>query len=317
MDDVTRRFACTACGKCCDRAPEVELSEAAPLADMFVFRLLFRLYRLPSSLRDYVDEKMPPRAAGEQFYQRKRLLAACAARKSKSKLSRSGKAVEHDDYLIVSALALDSGTGSCAALANGRCSIYERRPFACRTAPFHYSRIEASLGGYLDAFVGTPGYACDSGDSAPVVIDHGLLADSGIRSERDQALALVRRDAPWHRAIVHRMKTARWNDAGLPSLRDVEANAPLGATGTSMRIAWRIAVEAGLMGEDECAAAIAAQLRALERELARGNCAPAHRQTLEEMSAEYRLSLQPAAVFSDLRDDVNGCIGDDYGAPNH
>lgn len=295
MDGDTRRFACTACGKCCDRAPEVELSEAAALADIFVFRLLFRLYRLPSSLRDYVDEKTPSPATGEQFYQRKRLLAACAARKSRSKLARSGKLVEHDDYLIVSALALDSGTGACSALTDSRCGIYERRPFACRTAPFHYSRVEASLGGYLDAFVGTPGYDCDSGDSAPVVIEHGLIADN-IRRERDEALALVRRDAPWHRAIVQRMKAPLWNDAGLPALREVEANAPLGATGTSMRIAWRIAVEAGLMWEDECAAAVAAQLRTIERELAGGSCAPAHRQTLEEMRAEYRLSLQPAAA---------------------
>ena len=46
MTAPSRHFACTQCGKCCDRAPEVELGEAAALADVFVWQLLFRLYSL-------------------------------------------------------------------------------------------------------------------------------------------------------------------------------------------------------------------------------------------------------------------------------
>ena len=73
-----RRFACTQCGKCCNRSPEVELSEAAALADVFVFRLMFRLYFLPRRLGDYLRTAGGPAATAEVFYQRKRLLGAYA-----------------------------------------------------------------------------------------------------------------------------------------------------------------------------------------------------------------------------------------------
>ena len=66
------------------------------------------------------------------------------------------------------ALTVDTGTGTCSALSENRCSIYERRPLACRTAPLHYARAEASAGNCLDEFVRTPGYRCDTNESAPV-----------------------------------------------------------------------------------------------------------------------------------------------------
>ena len=112
-----QRFACTACGKCCNRAPEVELSEAAALADDFVFRLMFRLYRAPRSAGDYAD------GSSEQFYQEKRLLNAFAARKSSLKVRCEGRAVEYTQYLAISALALDCSNGACSALDGGRCGI--------------------------------------------------------------------------------------------------------------------------------------------------------------------------------------------------
>src|ERR1043165_8839296 len=114
---VEMRFACTGCGACCNRSPEVALSEAAALAGGFVFRLMFRLYQLPSA------------GSGEEYYQSKRLLAAFAARKYPARR----KSPEATNYLIVSALTLDTGGGACAALGNGRCTVYDRRPLACRT----------------------------------------------------------------------------------------------------------------------------------------------------------------------------------------
>ena len=113
-----RRFACTQCGRCCNRSPEVELSEAAALADVFVFRLMFRLYWLPRSLRDH-GERGEPAAI---FYQKKRLLSAFAAHKSSVRLRRNGRAVEHVKYLMISALALDTRPGACSALDGNRCA---------------------------------------------------------------------------------------------------------------------------------------------------------------------------------------------------
>jgi Fe-S-cluster containining protein len=131
-----RRFACTQCGKCCDRSPEVELSEAGALADVFVFRrLMLRLYSLPTA---------PERGSNaELFYQKKRLLTAHAASAYSKKVMRDGRAVERMHYLMISALALNTRIGSCPALEAGRCNIYNRRPLGCRTVPFHYSRPDA------------------------------------------------------------------------------------------------------------------------------------------------------------------------------
>jgi len=129
----------------------VELSEAAALADVFVFRLMFRLYSLPPA---------PERgSSAELFYQKKRLLAAHAASAYSKKVMRDGRLVERMHYLMISALALNTRTGSCPALEAGRCNIYNRRPLGCRTVPFHYSRPDALAERDFDAFVSTPGYS--------------------------------------------------------------------------------------------------------------------------------------------------------------
>jgi Fe-S-cluster containining protein len=278
-----RRFACTQCGKCCDRAPEVELSEAAALADIFVFRLMFRLYSLPRVFdRSRSD-------AAEVFYQKKRLLSAHAACVSAKKVKRDGRPIEHLEYLMISALALDTAPGTCAALSSGRCSIYERRPLACRTVPLHYARAEGVAESDLDAFVSTRGYRCDLSEDAPVVLESGRIVDEGTRQARSDALDLVRRDRPWKEAIVRRMKVS--SDACLPTLLDIEANAAFGPMTTSMRVGWEIAAAAGLIGERQTHALLERQLATVERELDTGRASGDDRQTLQEMSAEYRHAL--------------------------
>ena len=91
MDLTVSRFACTQCGKCCNRSPEVELSEATSLADTFVFRLMFRLHWLPQKLGDYLSLSCPEDDASAIYYEKKRLLSAFAARKYTARLSRNGK----------------------------------------------------------------------------------------------------------------------------------------------------------------------------------------------------------------------------------
>jgi Fe-S-cluster containining protein len=283
-----QRFACTQCGKCCTRSPEVELSEAAALSDVFVFRLMFRLYCLPDTLNRYADCDEKQASSNEAFYQRKRLLKDIAAHKSPKKLIRCGTTAEHTQYLIISAVTLDGGSGNCSALIGARCSIYDRRPFACRTAPFHYSHVEASAAKYLEEFVRTPSYRCDTGQSAPIVIEGDRIVDRNVCQTRADALALARLDVSWRKAILRQMRLPAWNNAGLPSLREVEADAPIGATTTSMRIAWQIAAGAGLMSVQESTALIAAQADVIERELAGGRWAHDAHQTLVDMRAEYR-----------------------------
>jgi Fe-S-cluster containining protein len=285
------RFACTSCGACCNRSPEVGLSEAAALSDVFVFRLMFRLYELPRTLAGHLASRAaavgPGAGSGEEYYESKRLLAAFAARKYAAKRRQSGKTVDYMRYVTISALTLDAGAGACAALGDGRCTIYARRPLACRTVPFHYSRPEASAERDLEAFVGTPGYGCDTGAGAPVVLEGGRIVDPEARRARGDALERAGRDRRWQEAILRRLKTGT-GDGALPSLREIEADAPFGATTVSMRVAWQIAAETGLIGAETLRRLIAAQAAVIDRELASARCTSSARETLGEMRAEYR-----------------------------
>lgn len=284
------RFACTQCGQCCNRPPEVELSEAASLADVFVFRLMFLLYRLPREVGEFRRRRPEAPNAAELFFERKRMLAGYAARKRPVRTRRDGRIFDENEYLIVSALALDTRPGACGALRNGRCAIYPRRPFACRTVPLHYTGVEAAAASDLAEFAATPGYACATGDPAPIVIEGGRIVDPAMRTVRTEALAAAERDGRWKQAIVKRLKAAD-GELPLPTLLQIEANAPYGATTTSMRAAWQVAVNTGLMAADERQALVSAQLAVIERELALGHGSADARQTLAEMRTEYRDSL--------------------------
>jgi Fe-S-cluster containining protein len=283
MDASVRRFACTACGKCCNRSPEVELSEAAGLADVFVFRLMFRLYTLPGA------PEGRGQGSAELFHQKRRLLSAHAARSYSKKVLRDGRPAERVHYLMISALALGTREAACAALVNGRCGIYDRRPLGCRAVPFHYSRPDALSNDDFDAFVSTPGYLCDVSEDAPVVLDGGRIVDAAARDARAGALALAEEDRRWKQVIGRRMKSGH---CSLPSLQDVEANAGFAALTTSMRVAWEIAAEEGLL--EDPTLLVKAQLQTIERELSASDCCD--RATLAEMAVEYRRAL--SADFS-------------------
>jgi Fe-S-cluster containining protein len=278
-----RRFACTQCGACCNRSPEIELSEAAALADVFVFRLMFRIYVLPHAFEQYAG------GSSEQFYQTKRLLNAFAAHDYRSRVRVGGKALQYDKYLVISALTLDSGTGACSALADGRCSIYERRPLTCRTVPFVYSRADAWAESDLGAFVETPGYRCDTTADAPIVLEAGRIVDAQLRKARADALAFAQQDRRWTKEIVRRM---RRGCSTLPALDEIGANAAFGATTTSMSIAWQIAAELGVITTEDYRSLIEVQAATIERELAASTAIVSVRETLAEMRAEYRRLLE-------------------------
>ena len=263
------------------------MSEAAALSDVFVFRLMFRLYELPRTLAGHLASGAATAGSGEEYYESKRLLAAFAARKYSAKRRHGGTIVEYTRYVIVSALTLDAGAGACTALSGGRCTIHARRPLACRTIPFHYSRPEASAERDLRAFVGTPGYGCDTGAGAPIVLEAGRIVDPEARRARGDAIDLAGHDRRWAEAILRRLKTGS-GPCALPSLREIEADAPFGATTISMGVAWRIAAEAGMIGAQTLRTLIAAQTAVIDRELASARCTSSARETLGEMRAEYR-----------------------------
>lgn len=284
---TVRRFSCTQCGRCCDRAPEVELSEASALSDVFVFRLLFRLHWFPQQPRDARADGGLAGDTTAAFYEKKRLLAAFCARKQPIRLWRDGQRVHYMRYLSISALAVDLGSGACPALQDERCGIHQRRPQTCRSVPLHYSRGMASAVADFDAFVGTPGYRCDTSDEAGLILAGGEVVDLQIASARADALDLSRRDLAWREAISRQMSPGSRFASWLPTIDAVEENAARGALTTSMLVAWRIAVAQGFVGAEECRDLAERQLGAIGRSLADQEVAPEIRETLAGMKREY------------------------------
>ena len=281
---VERRFACTQCGACCNRAPELELGEAAELADVFVLQLLMRIYSLPRSVSDYLTPDQPRDQTSIAFYQTKRLLTAFAASSWPAKVRRDSRAVEYTQYLSLSVLPLDLGTGACTALAGTRCSIYARRPLSCRTVPLHYSRADAYAARDLDAFVATPGYACTTGDDAPLVIAGNSIIDPAMSNARAEAAVRAQADRRWKAAVVKAMKAGEHD---LPSPRLVEANAASGALSAPMLAAWQVAAANGLLTGDTCRALIKTQLATITRRLEQSGLPLDTGQTLLEMQRSY------------------------------
>jgi hypothetical protein len=262
MPGPTRHFACTQCGKCCDRAPEVELGEVSALADVFVWQLLFRLYSLPRSVADYAREGALPEVASARFFESRKLIGAFAAHSYNGRAQAGGGVRPRTFYLTISALPFDPASGPCPALSGTTCSIYERRPQTCRSVPLHYSRALAFAGDDIDQFVAAPGYACATGPEAPLILDDGVLADPAIAEARAQALAQAQRDATWKAALVGAMKCG---DPRVPTLAQIEQAAARGALTAPMLGGWEIAAEAGLLAVDAIADLKTSQSKALDR----------------------------------------------------
>ena len=291
VEPAVQRFACTQCGMCCNRSPELELSEAAGLADVFVLRLMFRVYWLPLQFSDYVALGRAQANASALFYEKKRLLSAFAAHKYSVKVRRDGKAVEYTKYLMISALALDTTPGACSALNGTHCGIHDRRPLSCRSVPFHYSRAEALAETGLKAFVETAGFRCDTSETAEVVLKGGRIVAPEYQAARSEAFTVAERDSRWNEAIVRRIKAASSATRSLPPLQEIEASAHFGAMTTSMNLAWQIAADIGLISLEECNRLIKLQLTLIEQELAATRCSLDARRSLGEMRAEYRDQL--------------------------
>ncbi|MFM5916771.1 MAG: YkgJ family cysteine cluster protein [Novosphingobium sp.] len=281
-----RHFACTQCGACCNRAPELELGEASAYADTFVLQLMMRIYSLPRSLADY-ECALSRELASAEYYESKRLLGTYAAASWPIKAVRGGRAVEYVQYLNLSVLPLDIGTGSCPALDGTSCSIYERRPLSCRTVPVHYSRPEAAAVRDLDAFTAKAGFLCQTTCEAPVIIENGRLTDPATLEARAAADQQASTDARWKAALVKAMKAKRH---ALPTPREVEAQAARGALISSMRVAWRVAFEAGLLDAERAEALAGAQSALIDRTLSYRNLTPAAVASLADLLREYRLS---------------------------
>ena len=292
MQSGPRRFACTSCGLCCNRGPEMELSEATALAGTFVTSLLFKLHSLPISERSQWagqwwhsrESRIPLRPALDEAQRHLRHFA----------IRRIDRQRDRQLFLDISAIVEDDGQGRCPALADGLCSIYDARPLACRTVPLHYSRAPSTLQTYLDRFVATPGYRCDTTPAASVVVDGNKVADPQISADRERAIALARQDRRWKERLVAIMDDpARAAAAGVPTYQAVLASSDMGyATQLPIIVAWRAAHEEGLLTREALRDACGKQADLIRRRMA-GSAAS---QDLGDTLALYEFELSKQDV---------------------
>ena len=251
MPASQQRFACTSCGLCCNRGPEMEMSEATALAGTFVTSLLFKVHSLPISDRSEWsgqwwrgrESRIPLRPALEEA---QRHLRHFATRRIDNKQGRQV-------FLEISAIVDDDGQGRCPALAGNLCAIYDTRPLSCRTVPLHYSRAPSTLQTYLDRFAATPGYRCDTTAAAPAIVDGNKVLDPQIAADRERAIALAKQDRRWKERLVGIMDDpAQAGAVGIPNYAAVLSNSDNGyATMLPMIVAWRVARDEGLLGDEE------------------------------------------------------------------
>lgn len=244
---ASRRFACTSCGKCCDRGPEMEIGEAARLADTFILSLIFKVHSLPANdrskwAREWWRSQDTRRSLRHAIDEQRRHLKPFSAKR------HIDHATDRHAFLTVSAIAENDGGGRCPAMSGNRCGIYERRPLTCRTVPLHYSRAPSTLTAYLDRFTQTPGYECET-VAAPEILADGQILDEGVRKAREEAIVIAKNDQDWKAALTAAMSdpvSARY--AGLPTFADVLTNSDRGyATTVPMLSAWEVALRQGLM----------------------------------------------------------------------
>ena len=293
MPSDVRRFACTACGRCCNRGPEMELGEAAGLAGTFILSLLFKVHSLPASERsDWAghwwrdrNSRIPLRPALDEAERHLRLSATRSVDKSR----------DRQMFLEISAIADDDGEGRCPALAGDLCSIHDIRPQTCRTVPLHYSRAPSTLEQCLDQFVATPGFKCDTTPSAPAILDGNRIVDSQLNADRAKAVALAKSDRAWKEQLIARMKDGpRAAAAGLPQLDAVFANSDNGyATMLPMIVAWRVAADAGFLSRTELEVLCRKQADLIRRKVA-GEVGKPAAKALFDTLAMYESALKPA-----------------------
>jgi Fe-S-cluster containining protein len=282
----TRNFVCTKCGACCDRSPELLLSETFDLADVFVFRLMFRLYEQPSSPLAESDRRNPI-----AFYGQKRLLNAFAAKKWHGKRDYSGKKASVTSYLLISAIKHDLGFGRWHALVEKHCSIHDRRPLGCKTVPLHYSKPESLLSVEFDRFIKTNGYECDSSESAPVLFEDQRIVQADLLAARSCALGVASADSRWAKMIAKHIPLTPDENTPLPSLQQIERHSHLGALTCSMLVAWEYASDLGIISRAKCNDLYSAQITSIDNLISSTPANTANWKMLDLMRREYLQAL--------------------------
>jgi Fe-S-cluster containining protein len=274
----------------------VLISEAEFFSDVFVFQLMFRLYRIPRTIGD-LKKSGAESMKSDVFGQQKKMLTHFSRRTTTFKFRGDGKSIDYVQFLLISALPLNVPDGKCAALKENKCSIYDRRPVSCRSVPIHYSRPSALAESDLANFVSRPGFQCNISIDADLLVQDGEILDPNIVKARGDAKEMAIAEQSWGEAIIRRMKHSGAARSEIPTLQQIEENASIGAMTTSMRIGWEIAAEAGLISQERLAELLTNQLDVIERFLVFPISNKDESIMLREMRQEYQMALTSIFQF--------------------
>lgn len=156
---MERRFACTACGKCCVGWIPMTIADAVKHADKFPIAMVWTP----------VASKKPA------HNDTARLFTTCRSPKG-------GRIA-----LRIVATAYIHPSLPCPLLTeDSLCGIHDDKPLRCRTMPFFPYRSESAQEGFLRP---RAGWECDVSANAPVVYRGGKLVD---RTDFDRELEAVR-----------------------------------------------------------------------------------------------------------------------------
>jgi Fe-S-cluster containining protein len=226
------RFACTACGKCCNDTPMMSVVEAFELADVFLAGPVLRF----SPLReDIFHTGHPVLEDGD---------------------SRFPVYVE----LHCKPIAWTRHNGRCPVLrGDNRCGIYDRRPGVCRFVPFDLHLrpdlvSRAPIAG--EELARRLGFECDWSERAPVVVAPEGVVDASYRADYESA----RRDVTKSHALIRFIPSEVVVGALQAAKRNSRGGKPVGDVPVFFPVLVAAAVAAGFFDTDRAREILEAQV---------------------------------------------------------
>lgn len=171
----TIHFACTQCGKCCDKAPMANFYDLFNLADEFVFQTAHH------GLVSYNQKRQPEELTN--FYRM---------------IGHTIVLPELDAVLFyyINFMAVEYPQKSCSKLKDNLCSIYSKRPSSCKLSPINDGFDDTQQWRTINIFkekVETEDWKCDFSEKSPVLykneeiysLNHNSLYFQSIGANRD------------------------------------------------------------------------------------------------------------------------------------
>jgi Fe-S-cluster containining protein len=189
-DDVN--FRCVGCGRCCDSAPQLSISEAIRLVDDFPL--------MASIVSMQTDQNLPGWRGeiAKMTMERSQELGALQMEATNSNW-QSVKFVTTLSAVVIQ----PPSTQRCPALqSDGRCGIYDRRPNVCRYVPAQHLAPKKRQQLTVSVFIDKHDQDCDWSPSAPQLLVGGVLVNPEMSASFQNAEHDDLRDAALLHALV-------------------------------------------------------------------------------------------------------------------